>query len=276
MNFLRAHNLSFTYTGHTEALRDVSFSAGPGEHIALVGPNGCGKTTLFDILSGYRKPAQGAVSLEGLPVRGLSALERARKIALVPQASRIPFPYTCLETVLMGLAPFHSRFAPPGEKGLLRAEAVMRETGVWDFAEKNIQELSGGEAQRVIFTRALLQVTPEADPPPRLLLLDEPFSELDIGSRIAMMKILDRYVRDYGITVIGIHHDLNIAGMFARRIIALQNGRVAASGSPEAVFTERFFAGVFQVRAEIIPHKGFLFYDSLEGRSLPGRNREGT
>ena len=91
-----------------------------------------------------------------------------------------------------------------------------------------------------------------------------------------MMKILNRYVRDYGITVIGIHHDLNAASMFARRIIALQNGRVVASGSPDEVFTENFFAAVFQVKAEIIPDKGFLFYDSLEGRGLSGCGLEET
>ncbi|MDR2551719.1 MAG: ABC transporter ATP-binding protein [Treponema sp.] len=270
MNFLYADSLRFAYTDGMDVLRDIGFSAESGEHIALVGPNGCGKSTLFDILSGYRKPCHGTVYLEGRPVRGFSALERARKIAFVPQAARIPFPYTCLETVLMGLAPFRSRFAPPGEKDFPRAEAVMRETGVWDFAEKNIQDLSGGQVQRVIFTRALLQARPETAAPPRLLLLDEPFSELDIGCRIEMMKILDRYARDYGITVIGIHHDLNMAGIFARRIIALQNGRLAASGSPEEVFTEHFFAGVFRVKVEIIPHKGFLFYDSLENRGLEG------
>jgi iron complex transport system ATP-binding protein len=266
MSFLSVETLSFSYPGGGEALQNVSFNVEAGEHIALVGPNGSGKTTLFQLLSGYYKPSGGTALLDGRPVHRYPVLERARRIALVPQGGRIGFPFTCLEIALMGLHPHRSRFAPPDEKAFARVRSLMIETGVWAFAGKKVNEISGGELQRVLLTRALLQILPESEPPPppRLLLLDESLSELDISARFTMMKLLVRYAHDYRVTVIGIHHDLHIAGRFASRIIALRNGCVAADGSPAEVFISKFFSEVFLVKAEIIPPKGFIFYDNLE------------
>jgi iron complex transport system ATP-binding protein len=270
MSLLTVKNLSFSYDSSTTVLNNVSFTVESGEHIALVGPNGSGKTTLFQLLSGYFAPASGEALLEDRDIRRYPVPERARRIAFVPQGGRIEFPYTCLETVLMGLHPHRSRsnpwFAAPWDDAALsRAEAVMRETGVWDMAGKNVTEISGGQMQRLLLARAILQIyPPEPKDTPKMLLLDETLSELDIAARIAMMKLLSHLALERHLTVIGIHHDLSLAYRFTNRIIALRNGEIAADGAPDHVFTPEFFARVFSVQAETIPGKGLLFYDNLD------------
>lgn len=260
MSILEARNLQFSYRGvGRQILKGINFSVNSGEHIALVGTNGSGKTTLLSLLSGLRAPASGEVLLDGRALGAYSVAERARRIAVLPQSARIPFPYTCFETVLMGLYPFLSRFSPPSERHLECVEDLMRETGTLDFASRNINQLSGGEFQRVIFTRALLQaVFGEGG---HLLLLDEPFSELDIASRITMMKLLDAKASAHGFAVIGVHHDLNIACRFAGRVLALKNGELAADGESRKVWTSSFFEDVFRLKVEIVPDKGFLVID---------------
>jgi iron complex transport system ATP-binding protein len=275
MSLLSVQNLSFSYNNSDSVLNNISFSVEAGEHIALVGPNGSGKTTLFQLLSGYFSPAAGEVLLDGREIRRYPIPERARRIAFVPQGGRIDFPYTCLETVLMGLHPHQGRsnlwFAAPWDTtALTRAAVIMRETGVWDLAGKSVTAISGGQMQRLLLARAILQIFPQEAPEvpesshaPKLLLLDETLSELDIAARIAMMKLLSRLVKEHRLTVIGIHHDLNLAYRFAGRIIALNAGEIAADGAPDEVCTPDFFARVFSVQAEIIPRRGFLFFDNL-------------
>jgi iron complex transport system ATP-binding protein len=276
MSLLSVKGLSFSYPQeHTAAVRAVSFNVASGEHIALIGPNGSGKTTLFNLMAGFLNPGAGEILLDGQNIRSYPIRERARRIALVQQGGRISFPYTCLETVLMGLHPHEGRFSYPDDRSLARAEQVMRETGVWEFAGKNVTELSGGQLQRVMLARAIIQILPTHDaagiPPGRILLLDEALSELDIAARIMMMKILGVLALEHRITIIGIHHDLSLVYQFTGRVIALSAGSIAADGAPQHVFTEDFFAGVFSVQAEIAPGKGFFFYDEKiqEGKSVP-------
>ena len=257
-----------------DAINGVSFSAGPGEHIALVGPNGSGKTTLFQLLNGIFHPAKGEVLFDMKNIRAYSVLERARRIAYVPQGGRINFPYTSFELVLMGLHPHRTLKAFPGDAALFRAEEIMRETGAWRFASKSVNTLSGGELQLVLLTRSLLQMFPVSyetrsgssaygDLIPKLLLLDEALSELDISKRIGMMKLLNRTLERRRFTIIGIHHDLHLAYRFANRIIALHQGCIAGDGKPDEIFTQELFSRVFAVRSEIIPGKGFFFEDDI-------------
>jgi iron complex transport system ATP-binding protein len=278
-NTITVDNVSFSYPESREkAINGVSFSAGPGEHIALVGPNGSGKTTLFQILNGAFRPAKGEVLFDMKNIRAYSVLERACRIAYVPQGGRIDFPYTGFELVLMGLHPHRALSVFPGNAALSRAEEIMRETGAWRFASKSVNTLSGGELQLVFLTRSLLQMFPYShetqsvpeEHVPKLLLLDEALSELDISRRIGMMKLLNRTLERRRFTIIGIHHDLHLAYRFANRIIALHQGSIAADGKPDEIFTREFFSGVFGVQAEIIPGKGFFFQDD-EGEEERGR-----
>jgi len=262
-------NVSFSYPsigstgGRKNAISGVSFAAEPGEHIALIGSNGSGKTTLFQILNGTFRPENGKTLLDGKDILKFSVLERACRIAYVRQGGRISFPYTCFELTLMGLHP-HKAFSR--DAALSRAEEIMRETGVWGFASQTANTLSGGELQRVLLARALLQIFPykydessEKSSVPKLLLLDEAFSELDIAARINMMNLLNGMLKERNFTIIAIHHDLHLAYRFTSRIIALHQGRIAGDGLPDKICTEDFFHRVFGVKAEIIPGKGFFF-----------------
>jgi iron complex transport system ATP-binding protein len=204
------------------------------------------------------------VLLGGTDIASLSPLERAKKLSFVPQDIRADFPFNCLEVVLMALYPHRSRLAATSESDIALARDLMRETGIWRFADKNIMELSGGERQRVIISRALLQIeSSQSGGEGGLLLLDEAMSALDVAARIDMMKLLSARAAGRRAAIIGIHHDLHTAAGFSSRVIALFRGRIAASGAPRNVFTESFFKEIFSVRAEITDGGGFLIRDSI-------------
>ncbi|MDR2097546.1 MAG: ABC transporter ATP-binding protein [Spirochaetaceae bacterium] len=261
---ISAENIRFAYGGAAPVLEDISFTVTEGEHISLVGPNGSGKSTLFQILAGFLKPDSGRVLLGGADIASLSPLERARRLSFVPQDIHADFPFNCLEVVLMALYPHRSRLAGVSEADVELAAALMRETGVWRFAEKSVSALSGGERQRVIISRALLQVESAASGGRGcLILLDEAMCALDVAARLDMMKLLSVRAAARRAAIIGIHHDLHTAGRFSSRVMALFHGRIAASGPPQDVFTEIFFKNVFSVRAEISNGGDFFIRDSV-------------
>lgn len=252
---IRAEGLSFAY-GKSEVLRDVTLSVGLGEYVSLVGINGSGKTTLLALLAGFLKPDGGEVFLNGKKLSRVSFRERAQSFAVVSQNQDISFPFTCLEMVLMGLHPSMGRLEGYSEKQLQRARELMESMDVWRFADKPITGVSGGERQRVLLTRALLQE-------PGLLLLDEAMSELDVAAKCAAMKLLLRRVEETGMSVISIHHDLSAAFRFSKRVCALKDGKIIADGAPSEVMDEDFFKRVFAVEAEIIADKGFIITDNI-------------
>jgi iron complex transport system ATP-binding protein len=268
---LSVENVSFSYKKDAPALKNIHFTVEKGEHIALIGPNGSGKTTLFNLLAGFTHASIGKIKLTGSDLRSYSPPERAKCIALVSQGVKITFPYTCLETVLMGLHPYHRQIEPESKQALQTAQAIMEQTEVWHLAAQQVTAISGGELQRVLLARALLQVLPTGwvgtGPPVHgqpLLLLDEAFSSLDIAARIKMMKLLNALRSLHCLTIIGIHHDMYMAFRFTQRILALSKGLLVADGKPDAVCNEDFFAQVFSVHAEILPGKGFLFVDTMD------------
>jgi iron complex transport system ATP-binding protein len=226
---------------------------------------------LFNVISGYSSPRSGTVSLDGRPVRTIPLAERATLMAVVVQQERLTFPFTCLESVLLGLHPHRSRFEPVRREHLLEARAIMESTQTWQLADRPVTTLSGGESQRVALARALLQR-------PQVLLLDEAMSELDIAARIAMAKLLRRRSQEEGLTVIAVHHDLGFAYRYSDWVVALDHGQVAAQGPPAAVFTEELFRAVFGVEAEVAPGKGILITDTVPSvapdlRTSPDRQR---
>lgn len=252
---LAIENISFAYDAK-RVLSSISFSVNKGEYLSIVGPNGSGKTTLLQIMCGYFKPEIGGAYYWGQNVHTMNVRERAKHFAVIHQQHRSLFPYTCLETVIMGLHPHRARFEPLSDESLFQVEQVMHLTDTFCFADKLITQVSGGEMQRVMLARAIVQK-------PRILFLDEAMSGLDICAKITMTKILRGLIEQQGITVVAVNHDLDTAYRFSSRIVALYRGKVAAIGAPEQVMTEGFFEDVFDVKAEIFKEKGFFIHDNI-------------
>jgi iron complex transport system ATP-binding protein len=252
---LCAHHVDFSY-GSRRVLTEISLDVYPGEYLSLIGPNGSGKTTLFKLLCGFEKPMGGDVRLYGEAVRGLDVRYRAQHMAAVYQSAEPAMPFTCLESILLGLHPHRGRFQRISRAQYDRVRELMEMTDTWRLSGQPVTQISGGERQRVALCRALAQE-------PGVLLLDEAMSEMDVAARMRMSGLLKRLCADTGLAVLAIHHDLGLAYRFSDRIYALKEGRCAGAGEPGAVMTEEFFGRVFEVKAEIFPNKGFFIQNPL-------------
>jgi iron complex transport system ATP-binding protein len=241
---LAAEHVDFAYATRP-VLHDVSLRVGRGDMLALAGPNGAGKSTLLALFAGIRQPAAGVVRLEGTDVRRYARRALARQIAVVPQDTSVLFPYTVAEMVLMGRAPHLHGIGLESADDLAIAERAMARTGVLELAHRPIVELSGGERQRVILARALAQE-------PRLLLLDEPTTFLDLRHAIEILELIRELNRDERVTVVAVLHDLTIASMYFDRIAFLREGRLAIEGRCEAVITEETIRAVFDAEVRIV------------------------
>lgn len=230
--------------GRQVVLHELELELEAGLCHGLLGPNGSGKSTLLDLLTGNRRPLSGRVCLRGRELGSYPKRELAREIALVPQEFLVDFEFTVLEIVMMGRHPHIPRFAAPGPADLELVEAVMAEMGVSELRERSLCELSGGEKQRVVAARALVQETP-------VLILDEATANLDIRHTIDIMRVVQGRVRERGHTVIAAIHDLNLAAAYCDRVILLDRGRVAAYGPAAEVITAANLARVYGVEAEI-------------------------
>jgi len=240
---LSAERITFAYPGRP-LFQDFSLALEGGGFAGLIGPNGSGKTTLLRILTGILRPASGKVRLFGDDISGLSERSRARRLAVVPQESRILFDFSVMETALMG------RFAHLGILGLETrndVEVVMRslrEVGMDGAASRRLNELSSGERQRVLMARALAQE-------PRVILLDEPTSFLDLKHRLQTYEILSRLNRSRNITILIVSHDLNLAARYCRTLWLVQEGKLVASGSPSEVITPEAIRAVYSTEVEV-------------------------
>ena len=239
---ISAHGL--TYEVEAQRLLDeVSLEAGQGRLVGLIGPNGAGKTTLLRAMSGILRASAGAVRLDGADIQSLSSQEVAAGLALVPQIAPYTHGFTSMELVLMGRYPHLGRFQVEGrEDGRIAAEAL-RLTDTERFANRTLDTLSGGERQRVFVARALAQQ-------PRILLLDEPTSNLDVLHQMKAMELVRRLADD-GLTAIAAIHDLNMAARYCDRLALMKAGRVIAEGTPDEVISPEMIEAAFGVRAAV-------------------------
>jgi iron complex transport system ATP-binding protein len=239
---LAVENITFAY-GARHIFDGLSLGFEPGCFHGIIGPNGSGKSTLVDLLCGHARPARGTVRLDGRPLAAYSRKSLARRIALVPQAMRLDFPYTCAEVVMMGRYPHIPRFTSPGETDRRVVAAVLAETALIELADCRVSRLSGGERQRVVFARALAQETD-------VLLLDEATAHLDMHHAIGLLNLATRRVARGGL-VVAVFQDVNLAAMYCDRLVCLHAGRVFAQGSTAAVLTSEMLGAVFRVRARV-------------------------
>ncbi len=236
-------HVSFAY-GVARAVEEVSLALPAGRFYGLVGPNGCGKTTLLDLLIGGKQPATGIVRLNGSRIGDYSKRELARHIALVPQDFAINFAFTVMEVVLMGRHPYIPRFGSPAAADYAAADRAMAAIGISDYKDRFVTELSGGEKQRVVVARALAQQTP-------VMLLDEATSNLDIQHTLEIFRVAHRRVQEKGDTVIAVIHNLNLAAAYCDEVIFMQNGVVQAKGPVEEVMTAANIKTVFGVDSRV-------------------------
>jgi iron complex transport system ATP-binding protein len=243
-------SVSFRYD-HDWVLREVSLAVERGGFLGILGPNGSGKTTLLNLMDGILAPREGRVLLEGVEVASLDRDEIARRVAVVPQDSPLIFPFTVQEIILMGRTPHLGRWRFEGKRDFEVAREAMERTGTLPLAGRPMGELSGGERQRVLIARALAQE-------PRILLLDEPTSNLDIRHQLAFFGLVEELNRTEGLTVVAVSHDINLAALYCRRIALLKDGTVCREGRPEDIITEESIRDVFgaPVRVDRHPETG--------------------
>ena len=232
------------YEVQAETLLDgVTLHADRGQLVGLIGPNGAGKSTLLRAMSGILGYRDGAVRLDGADIKSLSSKAIAAGLALVPQIAPYTHGFTCIELVLMGRYPHLGRFQIEGKEDDRIARDAMRLTEIEQFADRTLDTLSGGERQRVFVSRALAQQ-------PRVLLLDEPTSNLDVLHQLKVFDLVRKLV-DEGLTAVAAIHDLNMAARYCDRLVLLTGGRVLAEGSPEEVLSPETIESAFGVKAAV-------------------------
>jgi len=232
--------------GARPALRGVGLRVRAGEVVGLIGPNGSGKTSAIRVASRTLRPDAGTVLVEGRDPYGMRSREAARLVAVVPQEVSATFAFTALEVVLMGRSPYISALGGGSSEDYRRAREAMEVAGVHHLGDRPIDELSGGEKQRVLLAQALAQDAP-------VLLLDEPTTHLDLRHVVGILATVRALARE-GRAILVVFHDLNLAAGVCDRIVALDEGRVVAEGDPHEVVTPGFIEAVYGVEAEIVPH----------------------
>lgn len=235
-------NVGFAY-GARSVFNDLSLRFEAGHFYGVIGPNGCGKSTLIDLLAGHVPPERGFVRLNGQVLHSLDRKTIARRISIVPQDFRINFPYTCREIVMMGRYPYIPRFAQPGEADRAIVEEVLRQADLDGLQSRYVNQLSGGERQRVVFARCLAQQTP-------VLLLDEATASLDMQHTMAMLDLVAGRVCSTSL-VVAVMQDINLAAMYCDRLVCLSAEGVVASGPLEQVLTADVLQAVFKVRSRV-------------------------
>jgi iron complex transport system ATP-binding protein len=218
----------------------LSFSA--GEMVSVVGPNGAGKSTMLGIMAGLRKGYTGSCRFEGNEVRDSARREFARSVSFVPQSLRLEFPFTAEQVVLMGRTPYcDGLFESPEDHEAV--EEAMKTADMIAYRSRDFRSLSGGERQRVVLAAALAQT-------PRVLLLDEPTTFLDIKHQLAFQRILREHCRS-GVLVVAATHDLNLAAAYSDRVVVLNRGRVVTDGPPRESLAPETVESVFEVQAKV-------------------------
>lgn len=222
-------NLSFKYDEDI-VLDRINFSVKNGSFMTIIGPNGSGKSTLLKLMAGNISPDSGELRLWGKGLLNYISKELARNVAVVPQETNIQYDFTVYDIVLMGRHPHIKRFDRETTKDYEIVKNSMQRTNTWHLRDRSINELSGGERQRVIIAKALAQE-------PKIILLDEPTSSLDIHHQLEVLTLLKELNQETGVTIIMVLHDINLAARFSQEVALLHLGSLVKIGTTEEVLT---------------------------------------
>jgi len=239
-------HVSFSYSKgkrdeSEDVFKDLSCLMLSGRVLGILGPNGSGKSTLLKLLARVLRPQAGTIDILGESLSGLSQLDVAKRVALVPQETLQVFPFTIAEMVLMGRSPHHQGWGGwhwEDAQDWAMAQNAMEELDVAHLGNRLVTEVSGGERQRAVIARALVQE-------PQILLLDEPTAFLDLHHQLDIARIIKRLNRARGLTVVLVSHDLNLASQYCDQVLMLNHGRLAAMGSPETVMKPDVIESVY-------------------------------
>jgi len=248
---LSVEQVSYAYSANPAlaplfTLEATSFQARPGEILAILGPNASGKSTLLKLIAGALQPLSGRVLLNGFVTHSLSPKTRAQRIAMVQQESRLLFPSRAWEFVLQGRHPYGRPMRFETEDDVIIARNALAQVGAEHLSGRWMDQISGGEKQRVILARALAQQ-------PLLLLLDEPTLHLDIGAQVDLLDALRRLAAENCYTVVVVTHELNLAAEYADQVVLLQRGKSLRIGPPASVYQRELLEQVFQTPLSVEP-----------------------
>lgn len=241
---LSTRDLCFSY-GKTATLKNISVTLQTGKFYGIIGPNGCGKTTFLDLLTGNKKPSSGIVTLFDVPLAGYSKRDLALQLALVPQEYDTGFGFSVEEVVLMGRHPHIPRFSSPTAVDWESVDEAMEAIGIAELRNRYTSTLSGGQKQRTIVARALAQDTP-------LLLFDEATSSLDIKYTLQIFNLARELVEKQNRTIIAVMHNLNLAAAYCDEVLIMDDGQIVRSGTITETLTPEIIGEVFGVESNIV------------------------
>lgn len=246
MSILEIQSIETSY-GPRKVLKGLSLSVDRGEVVALIGPNGSGKTTLIRSASGALPLVSGSIFADGQDISRLTEPQRARLVAVVPQARDLPDDFPVRQTVLLGRTPYLGWLGVAEAGDRSKVEWALERTGTIPLADRRIGELSGGEQQRVLLARALAQETP-------IMLLDEPTTFLDLRHQAGLLQLVKLLAVESKKAVLMALHDLNLAALYADRVALLVDGELLSLGTPEEVLKKEILEAAFQAPVVVIPH----------------------
>lgn len=238
---LRINSLSYKYDEKI-VLDDIELNIKDGEIIGILGPNGCGKTTLLKNLNRNLKPHGGCVLVDDTDLTNISKKEIAKNIAVVPQTNDIHFAFTIRDIVTMGRMPFQENFRGETSEELDIVENAIEQAGLIHLADRYINTVSGGERQRAIIARAIAQT-------PKIVLMDEPTLHLDINMQFEILDLMQKLSKENNLTVVIVSHDLPMVTRYCDRVVLIHDHKIFAAGTPEEILTEENMRIVFNVDA---------------------------
>ncbi|MBD0380070.1 heme ABC transporter ATP-binding protein [Paenibacillus sedimenti] len=230
-----------------KVLENISFEVKQGEFFGIIGPNGSGKSTLLRLISGVDRVTAGEVRLQGQLASSYSRKELARWLAVLQQDALPPIGFTVKEVVEMGRYPFQNWLGEDSEEAEPLIASIIDKLNLEPLVHRTIERLSGGERQRVALGKVMAQQ-------PRLLMLDEPTTFLDIGYQVQMMDYIREWQCESQLTVIAVLHDLNLAAQYCSRLMVVHQGKIAAIGTPEEIITSGLIAEVYGTVPIVLQH----------------------
>ncbi len=249
MSYVQIRNLYFTYRSHNNdtefELSIENLEIEKGNFVSILGPNGSGKSTILKIIAGLLPYKTGSIIVDGIELNKYTEKEYSKIVAYVPQKTYTIFPFSVYEIVMMGRTPYQNLLAFENKSDLEIVNYAMELLGISHLKKKGINEISGGELQRVFIARALAQE-------PRIILLDEPNAHLDLEHQISIFTMLKKMNTEQNLTIINISHDLNLVGIYSSEIILMKNGKIASHGNKTTMLSEQNIKNIFNVDAEIV------------------------